>query len=144
MNALSMPAHYGLYAACALAGVSLTADACALMAAEDAVKALKQGQTRIDAALSELQPQAEQLKHIENRCDTHMHAADAKIDAARIENAEANASFDRRMREFIRIRTRKSKDELARMNKRIKDAEEYNDRLLKVLQDGRMAPRDGA
>ena len=149
-HALSMPAQYGLYAACALAGLSLTADACAVMAVEDEIKTLKNGQSKLNGVLCTLQHEfdtsaqerrnelehdrnhlIDSLKTFETRCDERMHAAESKIYA---ENTaawdRANKSVKPKLKEFTR--------DLALMNARIKASEDYNDHLLRVLQSGRM------
>ena len=152
------PTHYGLYAACALAGVSLTATACAVMAAEDEIKTLKNGQSELNGVLDRLQnafdlrarEHSVELEHdrihlqqsldtFETQCEKRVSAAESKIHADNAAAwARANDLFGKRLQELIHSRTAKSAKELARMNERIKASEDYNDHLLRVLQSGRM------
>jgi hypothetical protein len=151
------PTHYGLYAACALAGVSLTANACALMAAEDEIKTLKNGQSELNGVLDRLQNAfdlrarehsvelehdrihlQQSLKTFETQCGKRVSAAESKIHAKNTaEWARANESFEDKLQEFIRRKTAENTKALGRMNARIKASEEYNDHLLNVLQSGR-------
>jgi hypothetical protein len=150
------PTHYGLYAACALAGVSLTANACALVAAEDEIKTLKNEQSKLSLVLDRLDASAREhsvelendrkhlrqsLKTFDTQCERRASAAESKIHAENTAAWEhANDLFRNRLQEFIRSRTEKSTKELAQMNARIKASEDYNELLLNVLQTSRMVP----
>jgi hypothetical protein len=142
--------HYGLYAACALAA----ANACALIAVEDEVKTLKKVQNELNISLDRLQHGVDmsarelenerihfqkRLTRTEEQCDARMLE---NIDAIRAENKavleSANKSFNTNLQEFIRSKTVKTTEKLARLNARINAAEEYNRHMLHTLQTGRI------
>ena len=164
MHSTPAPTHYGLYAACALAGVSLTANACALMAVEDEVKTLKRAQKELNISLGNVQSEFDmsarertiELKneriHLQDslaktreQCDKRMFE---ELDAVRAEHKaviagvlkNANKSFNTKLNEHIRVvlrdKTVETTEELARMNARINDVEEYNRFMIHTLHRG--------